>query len=117
MDLHRGDIVEEWKAGSRTNFKIRNLATRSKYAQLTDEKLVCGISNNGLFLLDQRINRSNKMTNEKFYKSKSPEFSCLATNGEGHVAIGSKCVNIRLYSGIDKNRSENKPCWIRIFHK
>jgi len=108
MDLHRGSVVDEWQAGSAANFNIRNFAPCTKYAQLTDQKVFAGVSYNGLFLLDPRVNGNNKMTHNYFYQSTSPDFSCLATNGEGHVVVGSHKGEIRMFNGINQKRSKTK---------
>lgn len=108
MDLHRGDVVEEWQAGSSSNFNIRNFAPMDKYAQLTTNKVIAGVSYNGLFYLDPRVGGKNKMTNNYFYQSNSPKFSCLATNGAGNVVVGSHTGEIRLFNGVTQKRAKTK---------
>lgn len=107
MDLDREKIVDEWCAGSSANFNIRNFAPTTKYAQLTDQKVLTGVSYNGLFLMDPRVNGQNKMTHNYFYQS-TPGFTCLATNGDGHVVVGSNKGEIRMFNGVTQKRAKTK---------
>lgn len=107
MDLDREKIVDEWHAGANANFNIRNIAPYTKYAQLTDQKVLTGVSYNGLFLMDPRVNGQNKMTHNYFYQS-SPKFSCLATTGDGHVVVGDRKGEIRMFKGVNQKRAKTK---------
>merc|ERR1712080_321203 len=50
---------------------------------------------------------TNKMTHNKFYRSSTaPDFSCIATTGQGYAVIGSHKGEIRMYSEIGQKRAK-----------
>ena len=54
--------------------------------------------------MDGRVNRKNKIVEDKVYGSgSSKNFTCISTPGFSALATGSEDGNIRLYSDITKN--------------
>ncbi|CAI5760808.1 unnamed protein product [Candida verbasci] len=95
MDLNRGSVVEEWD----TNLPVVNYGPNSKFAQLTDEATLTGVSNNAVFNLDPRL-KGNKIVNEKIYKTKNNQFQTLTTTEQGFIALGTGKGDIRLYDKL-----------------
>lgn len=103
MDLNRGKIVEEWKISD--SVPIKSYAPSSKFAQLTNQQTLTGISSNGLFEIDPRLS-GNKLVNDqthKEYKTKNNQFQTLATTESGNIALGSGKGDIRLFDRLGVN--------------
>jgi hypothetical protein len=62
MDLHRGEVVDEWKAGD--EFKVRAVGPNAKYAQKTSEQMVNAVSLNAIFGMDPRL-KGNMAVNKQ----------------------------------------------------
>ena len=58
-----------------------------------------GIGDRSIYTIDPRINKKDKMAQEKIYKT-NPEFSCVSTTFTGGLAIGSLDGSIRLYKDV-----------------
>ncbi|KAK6454154.1 VID27 cytoplasmic protein-domain-containing protein [Scheffersomyces xylosifermentans] len=97
MDLNRGKIVEEWKVSE--DIPVVSYGPNSKFAQLTNEQTLTGISNNGLFKIDPRLSGYKIVNNDAALKT-NPGFQSLTTTDEGYIAVGSKKGDIRLYDRI-----------------
>jgi hypothetical protein len=98
MDLNRGEVVEEWKAHS--DMPVNELFPQTKYAQMSSEDTIMGLNNLGFMYLDPRLPKE-KMVQAKsfFYKpSGRPSLSCAATTEQGHLVVGTKNGDIRLFS-------------------
>lgn len=109
MDLNRGKIVEEWKISD--NVPIKSYAPSSKFAQLTNQQTLTGISSNGLFEIDPRL-RGTKLVNDqtyKQYKTTNNQFQTLATTESGHIALGSGKGDIRLFDRLGVNAKTALP--------
>ncbi len=106
MDLETGKVVDEWRGKEGMSF--RNIAPVSKYAQTTNEQLVVGVNDKGVFTLDPRISGANKIAQLNEYASKV-FFSSLATSQDGFLAVASDKGDIRLYDKIDKRAKTQLP--------
>ncbi|EDK46484.1 conserved hypothetical protein [Lodderomyces elongisporus NRRL YB-4239] len=109
MDLNRGKIVEEWKVSE--NVPVKSYAPTSKFAQLTDQQILTGISLNGLFTIDPRL-AGTKLVNDRTYKSyktTNNQFQTLATTESGHIALGSGKGDIRLFDRLGVNAKTALP--------
>ncbi|KAK6464909.1 VID27 cytoplasmic protein-domain-containing protein [Scheffersomyces coipomensis] len=109
MDLNRGKIVEEWEIDE--NNPIVSFGPNSKFAQLTNEQTLTGISENGLFKVDPRL-AGLKLVNDntyKAYKTTNNKFSTFATTEQGYLAVGSGKGDIRLYDRLGVNAKSALP--------
>lgn len=109
MDLNRGKIVEEWQVSKEV--PVKSYAPNSKFAQLTNEQTLTGISSNGLFTIDPRLS-GNKLVNDntyKAYKTTNNQFQTLATTDKGYIALGSGKGDIRLFDRLGVNAKTALP--------
>ncbi|CAK7891501.1 vacuolar import and degradation protein 27 [[Candida] anglica] len=109
MDLERGKIVEEWDVHDQQ--AITSFGPNTKFSQLTAEQTLTGVSKNGMFRIDPRLPTS-KLVNDntfKLYKTKYNDFSSMATTQHGHIAVGSKKGDIRLYDRLGINAKSALP--------
>ena len=82
-----------------------------KFAQLTDEQTLTGISSNGLFTIDPRLS-GTKLVNDKTYKAyktTNNQFQTLATTDKGYIALGSGKGDIRLFDRLGANAKTALP--------
>lgn len=98
MDLERGKVIEEWGTGERD---VVRFGPTKKFDQLTQEQTILGISHNGLFKIDPRLNTKDKVAQEesKEYASKC-KFSSVGTTENGFIAVGSEKGDVRLYDRL-----------------
>ncbi|AQZ10137.1 VID27 (YNL212W) [Zygosaccharomyces parabailii] len=98
MDLERGKVIEEWGTGEKD---VVQYGPSKKFDQLTAEQTVLGISPNGLFKIDPRLNGKNKVVQDqsKEYATKT-KFSSLGTTETGYIAVGSEKGDVRLYDKL-----------------
>ncbi|QLQ79406.1 hypothetical protein HG537_0C00530 [Torulaspora globosa] len=98
MDLERGKIVEEWETGGKNMVQV---GPTKKFDQMTPEQTLLGISKKGLFKLDPRLNKRDKIVQEqsKEYAS-NYKFSTLGTTENGYIAVGSENGDVRLYDRL-----------------
>ena len=96
FDLETGKVIDTWQ-GNGTVFN--NIAPAAKYAQTTAESTIVGTSDNGLYVIDPRINTENKIGSSCVYKTRV-DLTTIGANGSGQVATGSKNGDIRLYSQV-----------------
>ncbi len=82
------------------HYPVKELFPRAKYAQLSSEQTILGLNDLGFMTLDPRLPKEKVVDNKSFfYKSSTkPQLTCAATTGSGHMAVGSKNGDIRLYS-------------------
>lgn len=100
MDLEYGKVVEEWQLNE--NVPVRNLVADNKYAQMTAEKTLVGMSHNALFRIDPRLSGSKVVDSQfKQYATKN-DFSSAVTTDKGHLAVASNKGDIRLYDSLGK---------------
>ncbi|QLL32531.1 hypothetical protein HG536_0D00530 [Torulaspora globosa] len=98
MDLERGKIVEEWETGGKNMIQV---GPAKKFDQMTPEQTLLGVSKKGLFKLDPRLNKKDKVVQEqsKEYAS-NYKFSTLGTTENGYIAVGSENGDVRLYDRL-----------------
>ena len=100
MDLERGKVVEEWDVDDVV--PITEMIPDSKYAQMTTNQTLIGLSHNSIFRIDPRKPGTKRVAEEaKDYKTKT-DFSCAAVSGKGDLAVGSNKGDIRLYNSLNK---------------
>ena len=63
-----------------------------------------------MFVLDPRIQKQSKVAQSKIYKTNN-QFSALATNEMGNIAVASNNGDIRLYTDVDKNARNRFKGW------
>ncbi|EMG45806.1 hypothetical protein G210_3987, partial [Candida maltosa Xu316] len=109
MDLNRGEIVEQWEISK--DVPVKSYAPNSKFAQLTNEQTLTGISSNGLFTIDPRLSGSKLVNDQtyKAYKTTNNQFQTLATTDKGYIALGSGKGDIRLYDRLGVNAKTALP--------
>lgn len=103
MDLGRGAVVEEWDADDKE--QLADFAHVSKFAGLTNEQLLNGISSNSMFRIDPRLSGKKVVKDKTFkaYKTKNNGFETMTVTDQGFVAVGLKEGNIRLYDKVGLN--------------
>ena len=107
MDIERGKVVEEWKVHD--NITVDNIAPDNKFAVMTPEQTLVGISHNALFRVDPRLSGTKLVDSQyKQYVSKN-KFSGVATTGAGKLAVASEKGDIRLFDTIGKNAKTALP--------
>lgn len=109
MDLTRGQIVESWDADG--DEKLQSFAPISKYAPLTGEQTLLGISSNSLFHIDPRLS-GKKIVHDKTYKKYKTtrnNFEKVTVTGDGYVAVGLQDGALRLYNKLGGNAKTALP--------
>ena len=110
-DLNKQSIVQEWKCGDNGS-KLIDFTHSKKLGQLSPYCDIYGINKNKIFSMDGRVNRPNKIVEDKIYSPGSnKDFTCIATPEFEAFATGSKDGNIRLYNDITKNAKTLIPCY------
>lgn len=98
MDLERGKVIEEWEAGGKN---VVQVGPTKKFDQLTPEQTLLGVSNKGLFMLDPRLNKKDKVVQDQSKEyATNYKFSSLGTTENGYIAVGSEKGDIRLYDRL-----------------
>lgn len=107
LDIERGKVVEEWKVHE--DITVDHIAPDNKFAQMTPEQTVVGISHNALFRIDPRVSGTKMVDSQyKQYVSKNA-FSGVATTEQGKLAVASEKGDIRLFDSIGKNAKTALP--------
>jgi VID27 C-terminal WD40-like domain len=98
MDLEVGKVVEDWKI--RDDISLRAFGPERKFAQMTPEQTLLGVSHNALFRIDPRLS-GNKLVESQHqqYTSKN-QFSAMATTESGFIAVASEKGDIRLFDRV-----------------
>ena len=110
-DLNKECIVQEWKCGD-NGAKLIDFTHSKKLGQLSPYCDIYGINKNKIFSMDGRVNRPNKIVEDKIYgPGASKDFTCIGTPEFEAFATGSKDGNIRLYNDISKNAKTLIPCY------
>ena len=111
FDLNKESVIEEWKCGE-NGAELLDFTHDTKFGQLDAQCDILGINKNKIFAMDGRVNRKNKIVEDKVYGSNSSKnFSCISTPGFKVFATGSDDGNIRLYDDITKNAKTLIPCF------
>lgn len=109
MDLSRGQIVDTWDADGKE--KLKSFAPVSKFAPLSGEQMLTGISANSLFYIDPRLS-GKKIVNDKTfkgYKTTRNNFENVTVTGQGYVAVGLQDGTVRLYNKLGGNAKAALP--------
>lgn len=107
LDLETGKVVDEYKVSE--NFSISNFIPDSKFAQTTQQQTFIGLSHNGVFRVDPRLNGIKLVESEfKQYATKN-DFSVAATTESGKLAVASNKGDIRLFDKLGKNAKTALP--------
>ena len=110
-DLNKENIIQEWDCETSNSAFSNNNCNRDnmidftypkKLGQINEKNEMVGINSNNIFLLDARVNRTNKIVDIKSY-SINPNFKSIITNGNGGIAVGSENGDIRLFNEIGRN--------------
>ena len=102
-DIASTKVVSEWKVSSNTGHnEILSIALQNKLGQMNDEPIVYGVNNHNIFAMDSRLNKKNKLTEIKSYKT-NPLMQCIASSKRGCFVIGSSNGEIRLFDAIGSN--------------
>ena len=110
-DLNKQEIVQEWKCGD-TGAELLDFTHSEKFGQISQNCDILGINKNKIFLMDGRVNRKNKIVDDKTYgPSSSKNFLCISTPQFKSFATGSSDGDIRLYQDISKNAKTLIPCF------
>ena len=111
FDLNKQSIIEEWKCGE-NGAELLDFTHATKFGQMEAQCDIIGINKNKIFAMDGRVNRKNKIVEDKIYGSNnSKNFTCVATPGFQSLATGSSDGDIRLYNDITKNAKTLIPCF------
>eukprot|EP01087_Luapelamoeba_hula_P014797 TRINITY_DN4389_c0_g1_i2.p2 TRINITY_DN4389_c0_g1~~TRINITY_DN4389_c0_g1_i2.p2 ORF type:complete len:395 (-),score=83.63 TRINITY_DN4389_c0_g1_i2:57-1241(-) len=94
MDLHRGDIVEEWE----TSHTPSRLLAETKYAQTTPSRTLLGMTGNGFYRVDPRLSGKKQVSSNTYMFGKDSNFSCGATTEAGQLVVGTRKGDVRLFS-------------------
>ncbi|CAA20062.2 WD repeat protein, Vid27 family, conserved in fungi and plants [Schizosaccharomyces pombe] len=107
MDIEYGKIVDEWKVHD--DVPLVTFTPDNKFAQMTAEQTLIGLSNNSIFRIDPRV-EGNKLVAEQFkqYATKN-DFSSAATTENGYIAVASNKGDIRLFDRIGVNAKTALP--------
>ncbi len=110
-DLNKESVIQEWQCGE-NGAELLDFTHATKFGQLDPQCDIIGINKNKIFAMDGRVNRKNKIVEDKVYGSgSSKNFTCISTPGFNAVATGSDDGNIRLYNDITKNAKTLIPCF------
>ena len=98
MDLEVGKVVEDWKV--REDISLSAFGPERKFAQMTPEQTLLGVSHNALFRIDPRLS-GDKLVESQYqqYVSKN-QFSAMATTEAGYIAVASEKGDIRLFDRV-----------------
>ncbi|EPY50504.1 Vid27 family protein [Schizosaccharomyces cryophilus OY26] len=107
MDVEYGKVVDEWKIHE--DVPLVAMAPDNKFAQMTAEKTLVGLSNNSIFRIDPRV-EGNKLVAEEFkqYATRN-HFSTAATTEKGYIAVASDKGDIRLFDRLGINAKTALP--------
>lgn len=109
VDLTKGEVVEAWDAEDKE--KLESFAPISKFAALTNEQTLNGISANSLFRIDPRLSGKKIVKDNTFkaYKTKNNGFETMTVTDQGYIAVGLSDGGIRLYDRLGVNAKSALP--------
>ena len=96
LDLETGKVVNEWKGPAEQS--IASTFPRSKFAQATDEQTFLAVNDRSLIVMDPRISGDSQAA-RTFKYATNVKLSCVASDEQGRIAVGSKTGQIRLFDG------------------
>jgi len=68
FDLNKQSIIEEWKCGE-NGAELLDFTHSTKFGQMEAQCDIIGINKNKIFAMDGRVNRKNKIVEDKIYGS------------------------------------------------
>eukprot|EP00920_Eleutheroschizon_duboscqi_P028069 GHVT01068559.1.p1 GENE.GHVT01068559.1~~GHVT01068559.1.p1 ORF type:complete len:629 (+),score=121.16 GHVT01068559.1:104-1990(+) len=95
MDIENEKVVQHWETGEE---KVQSLIPKFKGAGRTHEKTFVAFNPQAVFDIDTRMDATNGRKATLSYASKV-QFTAGATNDEGHILLGNKFGQLRLYDG------------------
>ena len=98
MDLEAGKVVETWKI--RDDMTLKAFAPESKFAQMTPEQTLLGVSQNALFRIDPRLSGNKLVESQNQQYASKNQFSALATTEAGYIAVASEKGDVRLFDRV-----------------
>jgi len=108
MDLERGKVVEEYSTEELTT---NGLLPENRYAQREPVKTFLALNRGGIFAIDPRLPKSKVVKSRTFqYQNvKNAMINCGATTKVGHIVVGTKSGEIRLFgaSTLKDRRSDS----------
>ncbi|ORX95192.1 cytoplasm protein [Basidiobolus meristosporus CBS 931.73] len=107
MDLEYGKVVEEWPVHE--FIQCSNIMPDTKFAQLTPQKTLVGMSHNAVYRVDPRLPHYKMVDSQlKQYVTKN-DFSCATTTENGQIAVASNKGDIRLFNKLGINAKTALP--------
>src|SRR6266496_2066293 len=98
MDLEYGKVVEEWNIHEVV--PVENIFPKEKFAQMTGEKTIIGLSHNSIYSIDPRLPKFKLVDDKRRqYVTKNP-FISGATDARGHIAVGTEKGDIKLFDSL-----------------
>eukprot|EP00922_Rhytidocystis_sp_ex-Travisia-forbesii_P026366 GHVS01038610.1.p1 GENE.GHVS01038610.1~~GHVS01038610.1.p1 ORF type:complete len:650 (-),score=139.82 GHVS01038610.1:142-2091(-) len=92
LDIDKETVVQSWDAGT----SVQNILPSK--AKMTRDPTFLGTNSNSLFTLDTRMSDKPAKTASLCYAT-NVQFTAAATDVHGHVLLGSKMGDLRLYDG------------------
>lgn len=99
LDLDRGRVVEEWDIDN--DIPLKDFGPNSKFAQLSDEPTLQGVSANKIFRIDPRLPGTKMVEAGDKLKVGKYKYLTMATTESGLTAVGSDTGDIRLFDNIN----------------
>jgi WD40 repeat protein len=96
LDLETGKVVNEWKGPEEQS--LAATFPRSKFAQASDEQTFLAVNDRSLILMDPRL-PGNSQAARSFKYATNVQLSCVASDEQGRIAVGSKTGQLRLFDG------------------
>ncbi|KAK9707718.1 Vacuolar import and degradation protein 27 [Basidiobolus ranarum] len=107
MDLEYGKVVETWPVHE--YIQCSNIMPDTKFAQLTPQKTLVGMSHNAVYRVDPRLPNYKMVDSQlKQYVTKN-DFSCATTTENGQIAVASNKGDIRLFNKLGINAKTALP--------
>ena len=110
-DIPSAKIVSEWEVNTGTSHnEILSISLQTKMGQMNNDPIVYGVNNHNIFAMDSRLNKKNKLTEIKSYKT-NPLMQCIASTKQGYFVIGSNNGEIRLFDSVGTNAKNLLQCY------
>ena len=110
-DIPSTKIVSEWEIYTGTpDNNILSISLQTKMGQMNDDPIIYGVNNHNIFAMDSRLNKKNKLTELKTYKT-NPLMQCISSTKQGYFVIGSNNGEIRLFDSIGSNAKNLLQCY------
>ncbi|RIA94491.1 VID27 cytoplasmic protein [Glomus cerebriforme] len=107
MDLEYAKVVEEWNIHD--VIPVENIFPMKKFAQMTGEKMILGLSHNSIYGIDPRLPKFKLVDNKRRQYVTKNDFISGATDEKGHIAVGTVKGDIKLFDSLGKIAKTNLP--------